>query len=428
MSSFKEKANTYLAPVVGRYHELEIVKGEGSYLIDTAGKRYLDFGAGIAVAATGHCHPAVTHAIASQAATLIHPCIAIGNYAPLIDCAESLCALLPTASAADRYTVFFEQSGTGAVEAALKLAKSVRKKHRILAFEGGFHGRSMGSLSVTSSKRSYRDHLGPMLAGVSFFPYPYCYRCPWGHASAASCTLDCVTELGKLPLISDDLAAIIIEPILGEGGYVPAPIPFLKALSSVCAEHGVLLICDEIQSGMGRTGPWFNYEKAGIFPDIIVTAKGLGSGMPIGACLAKKHIMDQWQKGAHGGTYGGNPIACAAATATIEVIKKVKETIPQKSAICAETLHAALATHPFIGDIRINGLMIGIECVTDKALKTPNPHFVQSVLQAACKEGLILISCGSDGHVIRLAPPLTITLAELETGLTCLLKVLHDCC
>lgn len=414
--------NTYLSPVLGKFHDLDIQSGHGCYLTDATGTDYLDFGAGIAVASTGHCHPAVVQAIQDQAATLIHPCIAMGTYPSLLSCAERLCSIVGP----EPYSLFFDQTGTGAVEAALKLAKFVTGKHKIVAFQGGFHGRSMGSLSVTSSKKSYRDNIGPMLEGVSFFPYPYCYRCPWNDDIQSCQTEACINALHTSDLFSSDVAAVIIEPILGEGGYVPAPHAFLRELEALCKEKNILLIIDEIQSGIGRTGHWFAFQEAGLSPDIVVTAKGLGSGMPIAACIAKKHIMDKWKAGAHGGTYGGNPVTCAAALATLDIIEKEKKRVPALAARATEQLTAGLSEHPFIGDIRIAGLMIGIECVTDKAQKTPHPELTSYILKECLKRNLIVLSCGIHHNVIRLAPPLIISDEELQTGLQTLIEVIHD--
>ena len=418
----KKKADQFLAPVLGRFHQIEISSGKGCFLYDVNQQAYLDFSAGIAVTSTGHCHPQVVQAIQQQAATLIHPCIAMGNYSSLVQCAERLVGLLKP----EVYSVFFDQSGASAVEAALKLAKYITKKHKIVAFEGGFHGRSMGALSVTTSKRAYRDHLGPMLEGVSFFPYPYMYRSPWQPTDTQSALDQCLVELEQSELLADDVAAVIIEPMLGEGGYVPAPVEFLKALQTCCKQKGILLIMDEIQTGIGRTGDWFLFQKYQLDPDIVVTAKGLGSGMPIGACLAKKTLMDQWPAGAHGGTYGGNPVACAAALATLDVVEKQLPDIKEKSNFCFDFLKKELGDHPYVGDIRGVGLLIGIELVQDKQSKEPYTDLLKQVLTKAIEKKLILISCGVHANVIRLAPPLIISKQELQQGLSILCEILND--
>jgi 4-aminobutyrate aminotransferase len=417
----QDRGKNLFSPVLGKYHELEISAGKGCYLIDKQGKKYLDFGSGIAVASTGHCHRLVVAAIQKQAAELIHPCIAIGFCNALIECAEAILKLFPH----DEYQLFFDQSGAAAVEAALKLAKYVTKKHKVIAFTGGFHGRSMGALSVTTSKKSYQDNIGPMLEGVEFFPYPYCYRCPWGK-NKESCESLCVKALKESSLFTDDVAAVIIEPVLGEGGYIPAPKKFLKHLETICKEKNILLILDEIQTGIGRTGTWFNFEKSKISPDIVVSAKGLGSGMPISACIAKKEIMDQWVPGSHGGTYGGNPVACAATLATLDIISESLPSVNSLSTFCKQFLDTKLLNHRYVGDIRIEGLMIGIEFVKDKNTKTPFPEIINSLLKAALKKQLILISCGIHSNVIRLAPPLTISADDLKKGLKILCEVIYD--
>jgi 4-aminobutyrate aminotransferase and related aminotransferases len=262
-----------------------------------------------------------------------------------------------------------------------------------------------------------------MLEGVSFFPYPYLYRSSQENALSFEAY---TTALEESNLFTTDVAAAIIEPVLGEGGYVPAPAAFLEALEKICKSKGILLIIDEIQSGIGRTGKWFAFQHTCIQPDIIVTAKGLGSGMPIGACLAKTKIMNQWPPGAHGGTYGGNPVACAATVATLDIVEKVQQNVPFLSQLASNLLHEGLRDHPNIGDIRVFGLMIGIECVKDKVTKEPLPDLITFTLNESLKRHLIVLSCGIHYNVIRLAPPLIISEKELRSGLATLIEVLHD--
>ena len=416
----KQRADKVLCSVLSRFHELDVKSGRGCYLYDYDDVAFLDFGSGIAVTSTGHCHPDVVRAVQEQVSTLIHPCIAVGNTEVVVDCAEKLVSLMQS----DDYSVFFEQSGAGAVEAALKLAKFVTKRHQVLAFEGGFHGRSMGALSVTTSKKAYRDNIGPMLDGVSFFPYPNTYRST--HESITDISVTAYIEkLKQSGAIHSDLAAVIIEPILGEGGYVAAPIEFLQCVADLCKQHNVLLIVDEVQSGIGRTGSWFQFQKAGISPDIVVMAKGLGSGMPIAACVGKTEIMNQWSKGSHGGTYGANPVTCAAASATIDIISKQLSAISDLSDYANDLLEP-LRSHPYIGDIRIEGLMIGIECVKDHSTKEPYSTMVADILQKCLDNQLIVLSCGVYSNVIRLAPPLIVTKEELTTGLKTLMEIIND--
>ncbi|MBH38267.1 aspartate aminotransferase family protein [bacterium] len=416
----KKRAQQVLSPVLSRFHELDIQSGKGCYLYDQANIAYLDFGSGIAVTSTGHCHPKVVAAVQQQVATLIHPSIAVGNTDVVINCAEKILSLFSVGD----YSVFFEQSGAGAVEAALKLAKYVTKRHHVLAFEGGFHGRSMGALSVTTSKKAYRDHVGPMLEGVSFFPFPNTYRSLNEDVTDISVAAY-IDTLKHSKAIHSGLAAVIIEPILGEGGYVSAPIEFLQCVAELCKQHNVLLIVDEVQSGIGRTGTWFQFQKANIVPDIVTLAKGLGSGMPIAACVAKTEFMNLWDKGSHGGTYGANPVTCVAASATIDVIAKQLSSISDLAAY-AELVLEPLRSHIYIGDIRVEGLMIGIECVKDKQTKEPYPDMVADILKKCLENHLIVLSCGIHSNVIRLAPPLIISQKELKHGLMILIEAIYD--
>ena len=412
--SITELSTQFLSPVLGRYHHIEYAKGEGCYLWDTAGKKYLDMASGLGVASTGHCHPKVTEAICKQAQTFIHPCIGNGHYAPPALLAETLSTLI---SDTTPFTAFFAQSGSEANEAAIKLARYVTKRKKLVAFQGGFHGRTLGALSLTTSKMKYRDGYEPLLEGISFFPYPYTYRCPWGKQTEADSTNAAIHALKESPLFNEDVAAVIIEPALGEGGYIPAPIAFIKALRDICTEKGILLIFDEIQTGVGRIGKWFGFQHYGVEPDIITLAKGIASGMPLSACLAKKTIMDQWTPGAHGGTYGANPVSCAAANATLAVISEHLPGIPEKSNIAFDLLHKRLGSHPNIGDIRGYGYFIGIELVKDKTSKTPYPELIKPILEDARNRGVILISCGLHDNVLRIIPPLIIDEPTLLNGL-----------
>jgi 4-aminobutyrate aminotransferase len=419
--TLKERSDKHLSGVIGRFYELEISYGKGLYLVDTSGKSYLDFGSGIAVASTGHCHPAVTEAIKKQADTLIHPCIAMGYYEPLATVAEKITALTES----DNYRVFFTQSGSEAVETALKCARYVSKRKKVIAFQGGFHGRTIGALSVTSSKKTYLEGY-QLVEGSLFFPYPYLYRCPYALKPGQSEEQAYIEALENSDLFNTDVAAVIIEPVLGEAGYIPAPKAFLQALEKRCKQLGIYLIIDEIQTGIGRTGSWFCYQQSGLDPDFIVTAKGLGSGMPIGACLAKREIMDKWPKGAHGGTYGGNPIACAAANATLDVIQTVLPGIPALAKLAETLLREGLENHSLVGDIRVIGLMIGIEMVKDKISKEPNSQAMQDIMKNCLEKGLIVLSSGLHNNVLRLAPPLIIDEGSLRQGLSVLMEVIHD--
>lgn len=418
--SFLERANQALSSVSSHYTQLEIVRGEGCYLYDAQGRGYLDFSSGVGVVSTGHCHPKVVKAIQDQAATLIHACIGVVYYDPPIRLAEKLGQILGPGLD----SVFFVQSGSEAIESAIKLAKYITKKHKIVAFKGGFHGRTLGALSLTTSKEKYRDGYAPLLEGVQFFPYPYCYRCPWGKDSA-SCEVFCKEELtAYFDQLDNQVAAVIIEPILGEGGYTSAPEAFLKHLHALCKEKGILLIFDEIQTGFGKTGHWFAFQKLGIVPDIIALAKGIGSGLPLGACVASKTLMSQWTPGAHGGTYGGNPVTCAAGVATLEVLESHLENISTLGKKAFSFLQDQLRQSPAVGDLRAEGLMIGIEFIKPHT-KEPNPEFMKQVMGHCLEKGLIVISCGLHDNVIRLVPPLVIDEDTLIKGLTILTEVIR---
>ena len=357
----------------------------------------------------------IVNAITQQANQLIHPCIGVGYYDQVITLAEKLTLLLQPVD----YSVFFTQSGSEAIETAIKLATYVQNKYRIVAFKGGFHGRTLGALSLTTSKTKYRAGYEPFLYPVSFLDYPNLY-----HTDLS--IDDMVDTIIKTPHLNDQVAAVIIEPILGEGGYYMAPPEVLLALQKRCQELNIYLIFDEIQSGIGRTGAWFSFQHYDLSPDIITTAKGLGSGMPIAACIAKKEIMDQWTAGAHGGTYGGNPVACAAALATLSVIETQLTQIHLLGEYALSFLNEQLGTHPYVGDIRGLGLMIGIEFVTDKKTKTPYPDFMKKVMSYCLERQLIIISCGIYDNVIRIIPPLVIDKRTLLSGLRIFVEGVHS--
>ncbi len=423
MKNLLNESEKALAKVLGRYHDIAYTHGEGSFLYDINKKQYIDMSAGLAVCSTGHCHPQVVEAICKQAKTLIHPCIGNGHYEPPVQLAKKL---NKQASATIPYSTFFAQSGSGANEAAIKLAKYVSKRKKIVAFQGGFHGRTLGALSLTTSKMKYREGYEPLLEGIDFFPFPYTYRCPWGKDTEKDSIQASIEALESSPLFNAEVAAVIIEPALGEAGYVPAPKAFLQALRKICDHHDILLIVDEVQTGVGRTGTWFAFEHSDIQPDIITLAKGLGSGMPIGACVAKTALMDQWLPGAHGGTFGANPVTCAAGLATIKVIESLIDDIPDKGQYAFDYLNNRLDKHPHVGEIRGYGLFIGIELVKNKNTKEPYPELIRPVLDACRDAGVIVISCGLHDNVIRLMPPLTIDKDTLTVGLQSLCESLND--
>lgn len=389
MKNLKERGQAVVSPVLGMYfNDFEVAGGRGSRLIDFNGREYLDFATGIACAVIGHCHPKVVAAIKSQAAKLLHTCIGVAYYEPYVQLAEELQEIAPQKNAQS----FFCQSGTEAVEAALKLAKYATKKPGIIAFKGGFHGRTLGSLSVTTSKMKYRDGYEPLLQEIYIAPFD----------------LRVVAGLIK----SHKIGGIILEPMLGEGGYIEVDKAFLKNLRRLCDQNNILLIFDEVQTGIGHTGKWFACEHAGVVPDIITIAKGIASGLPLGACLAKKEVMAKWSPGAHGGTFGGNPVCCAAAIATLEVIKKDK--LLQNATKLGKYLKASLqrlaTRNPrLIKDVRGRGLMIGVDFGAGEPVK--------KIINYCLEKKLVLISTGGDGTVIRFIPALNIKKAEIDEAL-----------
>lgn len=373
-----------LSPVLGMYFDdFEIKKARGSFLYGLDGKKYLDFATGIACNVTGHCHPKVVSAIKKQAEKLLHICIGVAYYEPYIKLAEELQKISPLQEAQS----FFCQSGTEAVEAAIKLAKYATKKPGIIAFQGGFHGRTLGALSATTSKMKYRDGYEPLLPEVYIAP------------------LDLEVVAGLLKSHSDKIGGMIIEPILGEGGYIVIEKEFLRGLRRLCDQYNVLLIFDEVQTGLGHTGKWFACEHAGVVPDIITLAKGIASGLPLGACLGKKEVMAKWSSGAHGSTFGGNPVCCAAAIATLEVIKKEK--LLQNTARLGGYLKQKLSGLNL--NVRGLGLLLGVDFGSNAPVK--------QIMHYCLENKLVLIATGGDGTVIRFIPPLNVTKSQIDQAL-----------
>eukprot|EP01047_Picozoa_sp_COSAG01_P000357 COSAG01_NODE_6_length_54687_cov_500.907599_26_plen_428_part_00 len=410
-----------ISPVIGHFTDKVFCKGQGCYLIDEHDKAYLDFTCGIAVTSVGHCHPKVVAALKEQADRLWHCSIGMGYYDAPIKLSESLNSKLK-----GDYQAYFCQSGAEAVEAAIKCALYTTQRPKLISHIGGFHGRTIGALSVTS-KQKYRDRYNALLGDqVSFIPYPDPYREDWAQPNTTEAQFK--EHLVAQNCFHDDVAAVIVECIQGEGGYIPAPKAYLLALAELCQEKGILLICDEIQSGIGRTGHWFSFQHPdlNLRPDIITMAKGLGSGVPIGACLAKTEHMQKWDTSRHGSTYGGNALVCEVARTTLEVIDERLPQVANLGKIALAYLKKALAQHPHVGEIRGEGLMIGVELVKDKKSKAAHPDLVTQVRKACLEQGLLIIFCGEEGQVLRLIPPLIIDEETLMKGLTILTKVLND--
>jgi 4-aminobutyrate aminotransferase len=404
---------SHLTPVLGRYFERSWSHGEGHRLFDTDGRAYLDFANGIAVTALGHRHPRVTAAIHAQAERLIGPTGAMGYSEPVVRLSELLAATLPDPID----SVMFLNSGSEAIDGALKLARRVTGRPGIVAFRGGFHGRTFGATSITSSNLNYRTGYEPLLPGVHIVPYPATYPAFAGDPEAASAAaLDALSGLFRSVIAPSRVASIVIEPVIGEGGYQPAPESFLAALRRICDEHGILLIADEVQTGYGRTGRMWGFEAAGIVPDIVVIAKAIANGLPLSAIASSRTRMEQWGKSAHGSTYGGNPVACAAAIAVLETIRD--EDLVENAARRGEELVAGLdriaAEEPRIGDVRGRGLMIGVEFVTDHETGEPDGAVAKAVIARAADLGLLVLTCGMSGQVVRWIPPLDATAAEIS--------------
>src|SRR5271167_4355715 len=398
-----------------RSYPLVARRGRGALVEDVDGNVFLDYAAGIAVCATGHCHPEVVAAIRHQAGELIHMSGTDFYYSLMAELAEKLATIAP---GDEPKRVHFANSGAEAVEAAIKLAKYHTKRDKLVAFHGAFHGRTMGALSLTASKAVQRKGFGTLLAGVFHTPYPDTYRGTYGvrpdHASQ-DCLDYLVNELFRRRVDPEEVAGIFIEPIQGEGGYLPAPPEFLQGLRKICTEHGIMMVADEVQSGMGRTGKWWAVDYAGVEPDIICTAKGIASGMPLSAMIARADVMD-WTRGAHASTFGGNPVCIAASLATLDLLeskyianaKRMGDYIMKKTADWPER-------HKIVGEVRGRGLMIGIEFVRDQKTKEKAPDIRNRIVEEAFLKGLLVL--GSGDTTLRLCPPLLIDEAQADFAL-----------
>ena len=409
------------SPSYTRPYPLVVERGEGACVIDSDGNRFLDFAAGIAVCSTGHSHPDVVAAITEQASRFLHMSATDFYYEKAVELAEKVAQLAPVGSRAGDARVLFTNSGTEAVEAALKLARYQTGRHLALSFYGSFHGRTMGALSLTASKTIQRRGFGPMLPGAFQVPYADCYRCPFGK-KPDSCDLECVDFIEEFPLKRtappEEVAAIIVEPVQGEGGYVVPPARFFHRLRELCDRHGILLIADEVQSGIGRTGKMFAMEHFGVKPDIIAVAKGIASGMPLGLCIARADLMS-WPPGAHASTFGGNPVSCAAALATLELIGgRFMENARRQGERLIAGLERLATRHTLIGQVRGLGLMIGIELVKDRATRQRAPEEARRVVAEAFKRGLLILTAGE--NTLRLSPPLVIEDLQTDAALTIL--------
>lgn len=407
-------------PVWARYTDLVVERGIGSWIETIDGERYLDYTCGIGVTNTGHAHPRVAAAIAEQAGKIIHAQQNILYHKPGLELHERLPRSFPGLRDGEQAGLFLSNSGAEAIEASVKLAKYATRRPGIIAFRGGFHGRTHGTMALTSSAIKNRGHFEPLLGGVHFAPYPYVLRNPTGQDADAAVahSLAGIEEIFATLIFPDDVAGFLVEPILGEGGYVVPPDDFLPALRKVADQHGILLIADEVQSGMGRTGRMWATDWYDARPDIVVVAKGIASGMPLSGIMARRQLLDRFGPGSHGGTYGGNAVACAAAVATLDVIES--EGLLANATRQGERLLAGLRQaaegHSCVAEVRGRGLMIGIELAQGPEL-TPRPDLVKGILHEAFERKLLLLSCGTYGQVVRVIPPLVTTDDEVETAI-----------
>jgi 4-aminobutyrate aminotransferase len=411
-----ERDARVVSPSYPRDYPFVISHGRGVEVWDVDGNRYLDFAAGIAVCATGHCHPQVVQAVKDAADRFLHISSDFWHEGQ-VRLGERVAELDPMG---EPVMSFFAQSGTESVEGALKLARHVTGRPRFLGFLGGFHGRTLGALAVTSSKCTQQSGFFPTMPGVTHVPYPDPYRPLFAGGDQGAAVLDYIEHVlfaSNVP--ADEVAGILVEPILGEGGYIVPPDSFLPGLRALCDRHGILLIFDEVQCGIGRTGKMFAGRHWNVAPDIMTLAKGLGSGLPIGLVVAKRRIMEQWPRGAHGNTFGGNPLCCAAALATLDLVEhEYAANAAVVGAYFINRLRELQTRHEVIGEVRGKGLMIGMELVTDRGSRTPARQLCEALLHRAFHNGLLLLSCGSS--TVRFIPPLSVTRAEVDEALALL--------
>lgn len=415
-----------LAPSMAKDHpNLPVVKAEGCYYYGADGRTYLDFTSGIAVENVGHRHPKVVQAIKDGADHLIHGPSGVIIYESILKLAYELQQIMP--GKLDNF--FFANSGTEAIEGGIKLAKYVTKRPYVVSFTGCFHGRSMGALSVSTSKSKYRKHMQPSWLTYQL-PYAHPDDLPEGADPAIFFPEKLERDIEKLfnhQVTPEEVACIILEPVLGEGGYIIPPKEWLEKVREICDRHGILLIFDEVQTGFGRTGNWFAAQTFGVTPDIMAVAKGIAAGLPLSATVASKELMDQWPLGTHGTTFGGNPLACSAALASIEVLKEERllENAQTLGAYALKELDKLKQKHPVIREVRGVGLMIGIELM-DPQTKRPDGKAVMEVLDDCLKQGVLFYLCGNSGEVIRMIPPLVVTQEQIDEGIQVLDQALTN--
>ena len=411
----------YISPSYTRSYPLVARSGRGVVITDVDGNEFFDFSAGIAVTATGHCHPEVVAAIQKQAGELIHMSGTDFYYESMVQLAERLSKIAPMPGP---HKIYYGNSGAEAIEAALKLARYHTKRQNIIAFFGAFHGRTMGALSLTASKPQQKRRFGPLVPGVTHVRYPDVYRgCSRGAEDGEAFALGCARfieeKLFKTTLPPEEVAAIFVEPVQGEGGYVVAPTPFMQELRRICDRHGILLVVDEVQSGVGRTGKWWAVEHTGVQPDVVCMAKGIASGMPLGITMSRADVMD-WVPGSHASTFGGNPVCIAAALATLDVIEK--EGLLKNSQQVGGHMLKRMADwpkkHKIVGDVRGRGLMIGVEIVKDQKTREYGASERDRIVELAFERGVLFLGCGPS--TVRIAPPLIVTKDEADVAMDAL--------
>jgi 4-aminobutyrate aminotransferase len=414
MMNLYEENIQLMSPVWTRIFPIIADRAEGSYIYASDGRKYLDFTCGIGVTNTGHCHPAVVEAIREQAGLFLHAQANIVVHQPMLNLIAELKQIVPPSI----NSFFFSNSGAEAVEGAIKLARAATGKTNIIVFSGSFHGRTAGTMALTTSKTIYRSGFQPLPAGVFVTHYPYSYKLGMSDEQTTDYCLSALEELLLSQTSPAETAAILIEPVLGEGGYVVPPASFLKGLRKIASDNGILLILDEIQSGFGRTGKWFALEHSGVIPDIMTVAKGIASGLPLSGVFSSNDIMKKWQTGSHGGTYGGNVIACAAGVATIQAMKN--EDMIGNASIRGGQLMTGLRKlqeqYPIIGDVRGLGLMVGTELSNEKE-KPVDKKLTKAIVHSCEEHDLLLLSCGTYDNVIRWIPPLIVTETQINDAL-----------
>jgi len=409
-----------LSPLLKQATDVHVDRGEGCYLFDTDGKQYLDFTAGIGVTSTGHCHPKVVAAAQEQVGKLIHGQYTTIMHKPIQDLSARLAEKMP----GDIDSIFYASAGTEAAESAMRLMRHATGRPNIMVFHGGFHGRTMGSASMTTSGTAYTAGLQPIMGGVVVAPFPHAYRYGWSEDQATEFALQELDFILQTISAPSDTAGMLIEPIQGEGGFVPANTKFMQGLRERCDAHGMLLGADEVQAGYGRTGKFWSHSHYDVQPDIVVTAKGLASGFPLSACAAPRKIMEKGMPGSQGGTYGGNVVACAAALATLDVIEEegLVENAGTQGAHLKERLGVLADKHAAIGDVRGKGLMVGVEFTDDHG--KPDGARADKVVKACEKHGVLLLRCGAAKQVVRFLPPLVVTHKQIDEGVDIFAKAL----